>query len=176
MLLGGARLTLTWNYPDFWLQRDFFCLYCLPLPWLRQGFCLSLSLPGLFPWGVYKRQRLAIYPVSVITSLLENKLEADYKFLGGAHLSPASGNAERRLADCEIPAWSLSIAYCTTWRLCKYWASFHLELFSRRKNSRMVVVLVWNSRQMSFHSLKSNRSIIQGLKANERNFSCGWGS
>ena len=104
-----------------------------PLSFTQTGFYLSLSLPWLFSWGVYKRQRLAIYPVSVITSLLESKWEDDYKFLSGAHLSLASGTAERRLANCEFPTWSLSIGYLTTWRLCKYWASFHLELFSRRK-------------------------------------------
>ena len=29
----------------------------------------------------------------------------------GAHLSLASGNSKRRLADCKYPAWSLSISY-----------------------------------------------------------------
>ena len=46
-----------------------------------QGFCLSLSLPWLFPWDVYKRPRLAIYAVSVVTSILEGKQEAGCKFL-----------------------------------------------------------------------------------------------
>ena len=39
-----------------------------------------LSLPWLFPWDAYKRQRLAFYPVSVVTSILESKQEADCKF------------------------------------------------------------------------------------------------
>ena len=29
----------------------------------------------------------------------------------GAHLSLASGNSKRRLADCKYPTWSLSISY-----------------------------------------------------------------
>ena len=31
----------------------------------------------------------------------------------GTHLSVASGNAERRLADCEFPTWNPSISYFT---------------------------------------------------------------
>ena len=50
----------------------------------------------MLPWEVYKRRRLSITPVFVATSILEGTQEAGCKFLTGAHLSLASGNANRR--------------------------------------------------------------------------------
>ena len=45
------------------------------------GFCPSLFLPWLLSKGVYKRQGLALYPVSVVLPFLEDKQEADCKSL-----------------------------------------------------------------------------------------------
>ena len=93
----------------------------LPNPSLRQGFTSLCPCHDYF-LEVFTRDKdwLFILFISVITSLLESKREDEYKFLSGAHLSLASGTAERRLANCEFPTWSLSIGYLTTWRLCKY--------------------------------------------------------
>ena len=49
----------------------------LPYLLLRRVFALSLAL---FPWGVYKRQWLVIYPVSVVNSISKSEWGAGYKF------------------------------------------------------------------------------------------------
>jgi len=53
----------------------------LPYLFSQKGLCLSLSLPWLFPWGVNKRQRLAIYLVSAVISIFESKWDAAAKSL-----------------------------------------------------------------------------------------------
>ena len=99
--LGGARLIVAWNYPLTFDSKEPFCP-CVVFPLsFTQSFCFSLSLPWLFPGGVYKRQGLAIYPVSVVTSISNSKQGADCKFLYWS--PPISGNAKRRLADLEFP-------------------------------------------------------------------------
>ena len=50
-------------------------------PFLKEGFAPSLSLPLLLLYSIYKRQILAIYSASVVTSILESKQEAGYKYL-----------------------------------------------------------------------------------------------
>ena len=91
----------------FWLQGAFLCMYSVPLPFTYKNLCLSLSLPWLFPWGVNKRQRLAIYPVSVVTFI------------------PKCGAG----CKCKFLSWSTHISYL---RKCKeeagWWWIFKLEL------------------------------------------------
>ena len=107
---AGSQSEGFWEDPDslwpgivLWLLKEPCAhVWCLHYPLLRQGFCLSLSLPWFFSWDVLKRQRLAIYPVSVVTSnrgLVVNSST-------GVHLSLASGNAHSRLTDCKGPTWS----------------------------------------------------------------------
>ena len=91
--LWGARLIMVWQYPfDFWPTRSLFshvwCLLCpkswgveIPLSFTPTGFCPSLSLPWLLPLGIYKRQTLAIYAVSIVLFISESKQEADCECL-----------------------------------------------------------------------------------------------
>ena len=77
---------------DFWPTRSLFshvwCLLCpkswgveIPLSFTPTGFCPSLSLPWLLPLGIYKRQTLAIYAVSIVLFISESKQEADCECL-----------------------------------------------------------------------------------------------
>ena len=51
---------------DFWLKEAFWPCLVSPLSFTQKGLYLSMLLSWLFPWGVNKRQRLVIYPVSVV--------------------------------------------------------------------------------------------------------------
>ena len=115
---------------DFWLQRTFLYMCSVSFVLRRKGaeefaftqtgFCLSLSLPWFLPWDIYKRHRLAVCPVSVVTSILEGKQDTDCKNSSTrAHLSLVSGNVNMRPADCKHPTWSWFISYLKT-RILKY--------------------------------------------------------
>ena len=91
---------MAWSYPVFWLQGTFLPMCSISFI-LYSEFSLLLVLAMIIPWGVYKRQGLAIYPVSVVTSISKSKQGADCKFLYWS--PPISGNAKRRLADSEFP-------------------------------------------------------------------------
>ena len=66
-------------------------------PFLKEGFAPSLSLPLLLLYGIYKRQILAIYSASVVTSILESKQEANYKFLNWSSSISCPRKCNRRL-------------------------------------------------------------------------------
>ena len=99
---------------DFWPQRAFLCLCSvLPNPLLRQGFashcpCQDYSLE------VFTRDKDWLLTLFL---LLLQFLRANRGLVvnssTGTHLSVASGNAEKRLADCEFPTWNPSISYFT---------------------------------------------------------------
>ena len=58
-------------FSDFWLKEPFCPCVVSPLSFTQKGLYLSMSLLWLFPWGANKRQRLVIYPISVVIHFWE---------------------------------------------------------------------------------------------------------
>ena len=118
-LLGEARLIMVWCYPlTFNPQRVFLCMCSVSLVPEEGGsrslivhsnkVFPSVPLPRLdhchdYYLKVYTTDKhCLLYPVSVVTSILEGKQKADCNVLTGAHLSLVSENAN----SFKYPAWS----------------------------------------------------------------------
>ena len=52
---------------DFWFKETFCPSVVSPLSFTQKGVCHSMLLPWIFSWGVNKRQRFVIYPVSFLS-------------------------------------------------------------------------------------------------------------
>ena len=102
---------LEWS-SDFWLQRAFLCMCSvLPNSFFRQGFA-SLCPCQDYYLDVYKRQRLATYSVSVVTSISESKQGAGCKFLNWNPPICCLRKC-REEAGCEFSTWNPSISHLT---------------------------------------------------------------
>ena len=118
-LLGEARLIMVWCYPlTFNPQRVFLCMCSVSLVPEEGGsrslivhsnkVFLSVPLPRLdhchdYYLKVYTTDKhCLLYPVSVVTAILEGKQKADCNVLTGAHRSLVSENAN----SFKYPAWS----------------------------------------------------------------------
>ena len=89
----GARLIMVWHSPLTFdpqgalLRMSGVSLVPkdvgveIPLSSTQTRFCPSLSLPWRLHLGIYKRQTLAIYAVSIVLFISESKQEADSKCL-----------------------------------------------------------------------------------------------
>ena len=105
------------------------------------SICPSLFLPWLLPQGVYKRQTLAIYLVSVVASISEGKQEADCKCLNWSPpifcLRKCKQEASRKCLT-----WSPSISYISTKN--KNWWTMSKSYFLPRTKVQILYVHLTN--------------------------------
>ena len=110
-LLGGARLIMAWSYPLTFDSKGPFCTCVVsPLSFTQTRFlplcpCLDYSVErfaGDKDW-LFNLFLLLLPFLSANRGLVVNSSTGD-------HLSLASGNAKRRLADCKCPTWNCSIS------------------------------------------------------------------
>ena len=103
----GTRLDRAWRHPlTLDPQGAFLCMHRLSLvpkrgsrdlnPLFKQNFAPLCPCHDCY-LKVFPRDKHCLYPVSVVTSNLEGKQEADCKCLSWSPPSPVPGNANRRL-------------------------------------------------------------------------------